>query len=53
MTWKQFKEIVDAQMVEKGISEDSDVWVIDISFPDEEIEFVIYLDPHRGLWVTE
>ena len=34
MTWKQFKDGVDKQMQEKGISEDTEIWYIDFSFPN-------------------
>lgn len=35
MTWKQFKEEVDKQLAEKNISEDEEIWYIDIgAFPD-------------------
>lgn len=36
MTWKQFKEAVDRQLSENGISEDEEIWYIDISFPQED-----------------
>jgi len=36
MTWKQFKDGVDKQMQEKGISEDTEIWYIDFSFPDAD-----------------
>jgi hypothetical protein len=33
-TWKEFKELVEKQMKEKGIPEDVKLWYIDLSFPD-------------------
>ena len=36
MTWKQFKEAVDKQLAEKGISENEEIWYIEISFPQED-----------------
>lgn len=36
ITWKEFKEIIDEQLKEKGISEDTEIWYIDISFPRKE-----------------
>ena len=39
MTWTQFKTKVEAQLKEKGISEDRDIWYIDISSSDR-----VYVD---------
>jgi hypothetical protein len=33
MTWKELKEAIDKQLKERGISEDTEIWYIDISFP--------------------
>ena len=35
LTWKQFKEEVDKQLLEKGIDENEDLWYIDTCFPRE------------------
>ena len=37
MTWKQSKDQVDEQLKDKGISENEDIWFIDTSFPDGEL----------------
>lgn len=53
MTWKQFKEEVDKQLAEKGISEDEEIWYIDISFPQEDDfekeRLSVGLDEHCGI----
>ena len=38
MTWKQFKDYVDAQLEEREIGEDEEVWYIDISHPRAKTE---------------
>ena len=37
LTWKQFKEEVDKQLLEKGIDENEDLWYIDIHSPREAV----------------
>lgn len=37
MTWGEFKDFVDARMQEQGLSEDTYIWYIDISFPDNDV----------------
>ena len=32
MTWKEFKEKAESE----GVTDDMDIWYIDISFPDEK-----------------
>lgn len=34
MTWGEFKDFVDAKMEEQGLSEDTYIWYIDVSFPE-------------------
>lgn len=34
-SWKEFRDKVEADMKEKGISEDTPICWIDISYPDE------------------
>lgn len=36
MTWNEFKKNIDDQMEAKGISKDSKIWYIDITYPDSE-----------------
>ena len=36
MTWKEFKEEVDRQLKEKGVSENEEIFYIDISTPDKK-----------------
>lgn len=45
-TWKEFKELVEKQMKEKGISEDVILWYIDITFPDD---IDVYFQENRGM----
>lgn len=33
MTWKEFKEVIEEQMIQKGISEEVEIVYIDISYP--------------------
>lgn len=33
MTWNEFKQHVDKQLADAKISGDTDIWYIDISFP--------------------
>ena len=35
MTWKEFKEEVEKQMDESGISENEEIWYIDLSCPQK------------------
>ena len=49
MTWKQFKEQVDKRMEEQGISEDVEIWYIDISAPEQDEDLNVTLDPSSGL----
>lgn len=55
MTWKQFKDAVDKQLSEKGISEDESIWYIDISFPQEgdfeDDRMNVFLDKNSGIAV--
>lgn len=36
MTWKEFKNSVDKALQEKDIDENTEIWYIDISFPDKD-----------------
>lgn len=38
MTWAEFKALIDKQLAEKGIPEDTKLWYIDISFPSTDHE---------------
>jgi hypothetical protein len=52
VTWREFKEWVDRQLAEKGISEDTPIWFIDLSFPDVEridIESSAFVQEGSGL----
>lgn len=40
MTWKEFKEQVDRQLAEQGISEDTPIQYIDLSFPIKNSELI-------------
>jgi len=49
MTWTEFKEIVDAELDAQGISHDTEIWYIDISFPDKDDEMVIWNKENVGI----
>jgi hypothetical protein len=34
MTWNQFKQHIDMLLAKEGISQDEDIWYIDISYPE-------------------
>ncbi len=34
MTWNEFKQHIDILLDKKGISRDSHIWYIDVSFPE-------------------
>ena len=34
MTWKEFKDFIDADLKKRGVSEDIEIGYIDISWPD-------------------
>ena len=36
MTWKEFKDAVDKELKENGIDENTEIWYIDISFPNKD-----------------
>jgi len=36
MTWKEFKDAIDKELKEKGIDESTEIWYIDISFPNKD-----------------
>jgi len=36
MTWNQFKQHIDMLLTEEGISQDENIWYIDISYPEAE-----------------
>lgn len=46
MTWGEVKKIIDDA---EGVSDDTEVWYIDISFPDGELD--VGLDVELGLTV--
>lgn len=35
MTWREFVEGVEGELARKGISLDTELWYVDISFPDK------------------
>jgi len=37
MTWEEFKAMVDKELEAKGIKQDTEIWYIDISFPDKSL----------------
>lgn len=50
LTWNEFKEKVEKQLDEKGISWDEDIWYIDISFPrNVDVE----VDKNSGISISE
>lgn len=49
MTWKEFKETVDNQMRAANITEDAEIWYIDISFPDE---VSVCVDETSGIYIN-
>ena len=51
MTWAQFKIIIDAELKEKGISEDSPIWYIDVSFMDATDKLEPFLDDDCGILI--
>ena len=59
LTWKKFKELVDSEMKEKNIDENTPIWYIDISWPVEaRSDLTIYkvpivnLDKSSGLEIS-
>jgi hypothetical protein len=51
MTWKQFKDSVERQMEKQDVSEDTEIWYIDISSPDLD-EVDVGVDPAVGMAIT-
>lgn len=48
MTWNELKKAIDDDLTALGISHDTTVWYIDISFPDKDDEFNVQIDKsHR------
>lgn len=52
MTWKEFKEAVDKQLKEKGISEDAEIWWIDVTCPDVLNNDITVGKDEYGLLIT-
>lgn len=52
MTWREFKAAVDEQIRVQGVTEDIDIFSIDVSFRvDIEEEFSVFADEDNGLEV--
>ena len=52
MSWKEFKDAVDKILREDNISEDTEIWYIDIHLPfkkDFEEIFVVSKDDNLGI----
>jgi hypothetical protein len=45
-TWKEFKELVEKQMKELGLSEDTELNYIDLSFP---ADIDVFYDKDSGM----
>ena len=41
MTWNEFKEFIDEQILTKNLDPDMEIWYIDISYPDFSHEMSI------------
>lgn len=52
MTWNQFKERIDKALDDGGMSRDSELWYIYISFTDESRPPEILLDATCGIAVS-
>lgn len=37
MTWNQFKQHIDLLLEQKGISQDEEIWYIDVSHPRAQV----------------
>ena len=53
MTWNEFKNFVDKELEENEISQDTEIWYIDISFPPKDNEgfdtIIISIDEKLGI----
>lgn len=52
MTWNEFKNAVDADLEEKNISGDTEVWYIDVTFPEENDLRVVDNDIGTGIYIN-
>ncbi len=55
MTWKEFKELIDKELAEKGLPQDVEIWYIDFSFPDASHESTtpsVGYDPQIGIIIS-
>ena len=58
LTWNEFKKMIDQQLKEKNIDPNTNIWYIDISYPQKEhasgykVPFVSF-DEHSGLAIGE
>lgn len=52
MTWTQFKALIDAQLKEKGISEDVELLHIDVTFVEGSPPPTVY-DTGEGVYIEE
>jgi len=44
MTWNELKKAIDERLTVKGISHDTEVWYVDVSFPDEDCGLNVFTD---------
>ena len=54
MTWRQFKQAVDAELAKRGVSEDTGIWYFDFAFPSGVggsgmDEITLGVDKHSGI----
>ena len=51
MTWDELKKLVDTKLEENGKDGNTELWFIDISFPDSE-NIVINIDKDCGMGIS-
>jgi len=50
MTWKELKELVEAELARTG-KDDSEIWFVDISFPDKN-RVCVSVDKELGIEIS-
>lgn len=53
MTWREFRDEVEAQMIEQGIDLDDDIWYIDIDelFDGDAVDIEVVWNPELGIGI--
>jgi hypothetical protein len=51
MTWKEFKEVIDKMLTDRGMPDDIEIWYIDIVFP--KADSLAVSAPEMGLTITD